>query len=155
MAQTPTRSVGVPPDTALLVEGHVSVRVPAHWAVERITSGPGSARVRITQPGGGAALHITQSTAAAPVTLAEAAETLRRAIESTPAGVFVDFRPDDHIGGRPAVTYRERRTDAETSWTVVVDGATRIAVGCQYPADHPDAVRAACEQAVRSARAVR
>ncbi|PRC41701.1 type VII secretion-associated protein, partial [Mycobacterium sp. ITM-2017-0098] len=43
-----------PTDAAsrLLVDGRIAVRVPASWTVERITSGSGSARVRVSAPGG-------------------------------------------------------------------------------------------------------
>ncbi|AFM15863.1 type VII secretion-associated protein, Rv3446c family, C-terminal domain protein [Mycolicibacterium chubuense NBB4] len=141
------------PGSVVLVEGHVSVRVPAGWTVERITAGQGSARVRVSEPGGTAALHVTQSTATTPVTLADVGESLRRAIEAEPAGVFVDFDADGTAGGRPAVTYRERRADGETTWAVLVDGATRIAVGCHSGAAPARGVREACAQAVQSAHA--
>ncbi|PRC51933.1 type VII secretion-associated protein, partial [Mycobacterium sp. ITM-2017-0098] len=77
----------------LLVDGRIAVRVPASWTVERITSGSGSARVRVSAPGGAPALHITQSAGSAVATIAAVADTLRRAIDAEPAGVFVDFDP--------------------------------------------------------------
>lgn len=141
--------------TVLLVEGRVTVRVPAEWRVERITSGPGSARVRVSPMGGSTALHITQSAGAAPATLAEVAETLRRAIESERRGVFVDLNPADTVGGRSAVTYRELRADSETRWAVVVDGVIRIAVGCQGPAGRSETISEVCLRAVVSAHVQR
>ena len=153
-----TLSGGPPADssTALLVEGRVAVWVPAHWAVERITSGPGSARVRVSAPAGEAtALHLTQSAGATPTTLAEVAETLRRALESERPGVFVGLDPAGSVGGRPAVTYRELRADSETSWAVVIDGAIRVAIGCQSPPGQRAAINEACVRAVQSAHVVR
>lgn len=142
--------------TALLVEGRVAVQVPARWAVERITSGPGSARVRVSAPSGGsAALHLTQFTSATPATIDEVAETLRRALESERPGVFVDWNPAATLAGRSAVTYRELRAESETGWAVVIDGATRIAIGCQSPLGHTGAIREACERAVKSAHVLR
>ncbi|PRC62122.1 type VII secretion-associated protein, partial [Mycobacterium sp. ITM-2017-0098] len=73
------------------------------------------------------ALHITQSAGSAVATIAAVADTLRRAIDAEPAGVFVDFDPSAERGGRPAVTYVERRAAGETRWAVLVDGAVRIA----------------------------
>ena len=143
------------PSSALLVEGRVGVRVPADWAVERITSGPGSARLRVSAPTGDAtAIHVTQSTGASPETLVEVAESLRRALEAEPAGVFTDFDPAARIGGRPAVSYRELRAGSETTWAVVIDGAVRIAVGCQRPS-RVETIDDACVHAVRSAQVVR
>jgi len=37
---------------------------------------------------------------------------------------------------------------------VLIDGSLRIAIGCQSAPGHEDAVRQACDQAVRSAHAV-
>ncbi len=142
--------------TALLVEGRLAVRVPAHWVIERITAGPGSARLRVSAPAADAtALHITQSVGATSVTIAEAAESIRHALESEPPGVFTDFDPAGSIGGRPAVTYRELRAGSETVWAVVVDGAIRIAIGCQSPPAHRDPIDDACTRAVQSAHVVR
>ncbi|WP_370330533.1 type VII secretion-associated protein [Mycolicibacterium hippocampi] len=139
--------------STLLVEGRVAVRVPARWTVERITSGPGSARVRVSAPTGDpTALHITQSSGQVSQTLQEVAESLGRAVQSEPSGVFVDFDPDGNVGNRTAVTYRERRADSDTAWAVVIDGATRIAIGCQGPAARRDVIDAVCIQAVESAQ---
>lgn len=141
--------------TRLLVDGRIAVRVPASWTVERITSGSGSARVRVSAPGGAPALHITQSAGPAATTIADVAESLRRAIDTEPVGVFVDFDPSGERGGRPAVTYVEKRAAGETRWAVLVDGSVRIAIGCQAAPGDPAAVEDACLQAVRSAHVVR
>ena len=142
--------------TALLVEGRVVVRVPAQWAVERITSGPGSARLRVSAPtGDSTAIHLTQSAGATSTTIADVAETLRHAVESEPSGVFADLDPTGSVGGRPAVTYRELREGSETRWAVVIDGAIRVAIGCQSPPGRLDAIRDACVRAVQSAHVVR
>ncbi|OBH25815.1 type VII secretion-associated protein [Mycobacterium sp. E342] len=145
--------VDVPP-TTFLVEGRVAVTVPAGWPTQRITAGPGSARVQITSPSDPeVALHVTQS----PVTgetLSGTSERLRRAIDAEPAGSFVDFDPTGTSAGRPAVTYREVRAGHEVRWTVLVDGPVRISLGCQSRPGKEEAVRAVCEQAVRSAHAI-
>ncbi len=142
--------------TTLVVEGRVAVRVPARWIVERITSGPGSARLQVSAPTDDAtALHITQSVGATSTPIAEVAESLKHAMESEPPGVFTDFDPAGSIGGRPAVTYRELRAGSETVWAVVVDGAIRIAIGCQSPPAHRDPIDDACVRAVQSAHVVR
>jgi type VII secretion-associated protein (TIGR03931 family) len=140
--------------TKLLVDGGIAVRVPASWAVERVTSGSGSARVRVAAPAGVPALHITQSADPAAGGIADVAETLWEAIDAEPDGVFVDFDPADQRGGRPAVTYTERRAAGETRWAVVVDGATRIAIGCQSAIGDAGSVDPACHEAVRSAHSV-
>ncbi|CAA0129374.1 Uncharacterised protein [Mycolicibacterium vanbaalenii] len=139
--------------TALIVEGRVAVRVPARWTVERITSGPGSARVRVAAPTGDpTALHITQSVGQVSETLHDLAESLSRAVQYETPGVFTDFDPDGSVGSRPAVTYRERRVGSETAWSVVIDGATRIAIGCQGSPAQRDVIDTVCVQAVESAR---
>jgi type VII secretion-associated protein (TIGR03931 family) len=150
---------GVPPvstpPTTFLVEGRVALTVPADWPTQRVVTGPGSARVQVTSPSDPeVALHITQS----PIpdeTLSATADRLRRAIDTEPAGVFVDFNPSGATAGRPAVTYRELRASHHVRWTVLVDGSVRISVGCQSRPGGEDAVRDVCEQAVRSARAIR
>lgn len=140
------------PGPQALVEGRVAVQVPPLWTVERITGGPGSRRVQVSSPSeADVALHITQSYAP-EMTLAEAADVLRRAIASQPAGVFVDFRADDVVVGRPAVTYREIRPGRVIRWAAIPAGATRIGIGCQSPPELEHAVRSACDEAVRSAR---
>lgn len=140
--------------TTSLVEGQVALTVPANWPTQRVIAGPGSARVQVTSPSDPeVALHFTQS----PVpgeTLSGTAERLRRAIDAEPAGVFVDFNPADTRAGRPAVTYREVRGAHEVKWTVLLDGAMRISIGCQSRSGDEDAVRLVCDQAIRSAHKV-
>lgn len=140
--------------TTFLVEGRVAVEVPANWPTQRVLAGPGSARVQVTSPSNPQlALHITQS----PViyqTLADAAESLKNAIDAEPPGVFVDLNPSGVVADRPAVTYREVRAGHDVRWAVLLDRAVRIGIGCQSRPGDYDAVRAACELAVRSARAL-
>ncbi|WP_232375302.1 type VII secretion-associated protein [Mycolicibacterium baixiangningiae] len=144
-----------PEPTALLVEGRVGLVVPALWTVARITEGGGSARVQITSPADPAvALHVTQSVLPRPQSVQQVADTLRDALEAEDTGVFTDFRAVDERGGRAVATYRERRAKHQTDWAVLADGALRIAIGCQSPPGRADAVRPACEAAVRSAHAV-
>lgn len=142
-----------PEQWRVLTEGGAAIEVPADWTAERITSGPGSARVRISASAGLPALHLTQSVG--PAALGDIAESLRRAISSAPAGVFVDLRTDGAVGDRPAVTYREVRDGSQTQWAVVGDGQVRIAIGCQSAPGGADALATVCARAVRSARAVR
>jgi type VII secretion-associated protein (TIGR03931 family) len=143
---------GVP--TTFLVEGRVALEVPAQWPMQRVVAGPGSARVQVTSPSDPeVALHVTQSLVAIG-TLDATAESLKHAIDAEPAGVFVDFNPAGNSAGRPAVTYREVRTGHDIRWTVLVDRAVRISIGCQSRHGHDDAVRQVCELAVRSARAL-
>ncbi|WP_156448557.1 type VII secretion-associated protein, partial [Mycobacterium sp. NAZ190054] len=153
-AQALSDRPAAPPGTRLLVEGRVGVSVPASWTVERVTAGPGSARVRVADGGGLPALHITQADGV-PATVPEVAETLWKAIESETPGVFVDFDAGGERAGRPVVTYLERRTDSQTRWSVLVDGTLRIAIGCQSAPGQQSAVEGVCDEAVRSARAVR
>jgi type VII secretion-associated protein (TIGR03931 family) len=140
----------------LLVEGRVGVMVPATWTPRRITSGPGSARVQVVSPADGdIALHITQSLVPFPSTLGHTADSLRTAMAEDVAGVFVEFNPSDHRADRSAVTYREIRQERRIEWAVVVDGAVRIAVGCQSTLGREHLIREACDRAIRSAHAVR
>jgi type VII secretion-associated protein (TIGR03931 family) len=140
--------------TTLLVEGRVALTVPANWPAQRVVTGPGSARVQVTSPSDPeVALHVTQSPVARE-TLNGTAERLKRAIDAEPAGVFVDFNPSGSSVGRPAVTYREVRVSHQVRWTVWPDGPVRISVGCQSRPGDDEAVRDACEQAVRSAHAI-
>ncbi len=140
--------------TTFLVEGRVALTVPANWPTQRVTGGPGSARVQVTSPSDPeVALHVTQSPVVGE-TLSGTAERLRRAIDAEPSGVFVDFNPNGSSAGRPAVTYREMRTGHQVRWTVLLDGVVRISVGCQSRPGAEDAVRDVCEQAVRSAHVV-
>lgn len=139
----------------LLVEGRVGVTVPAQWAVERITSGPGSARVQVVSPNdSGVAVHITQSSLATDESLEQVAESLRIALSEQPEGVFVGFNPSDHRADKPVASYREVRPDHHIAWVVLTDKSLRIAIGCQSAPGHEHAVRAACDEAIRSAHAV-
>lgn len=153
------RSHEMPPADAVpmtfLVEGRVTLTVPAHWPASRVVAGPGSARVQVTSPSDSeVALHVTQSPVGAE-TLNGTAERVKRAIDREPSGVFVDFDPSGVGAGRPAVTYRELRPGHDIRWTVLLDGSVRISIGCQSRPGGEDAVRYACEQAVRSARVLR
>jgi len=138
---------------ATLVEARVAVVIPPDWPVTRVTDGPGSPRVQVDSPTDPeAALHITQSHTPGSG-LAEAAEALGRAVAAArPVGVFVDFRPDGEAAGRPALTYREVRPGRVIRWSVLQDGSTRIGIGCQSAPEREESVRAACREAVRSAR---
>ena len=152
-----TRTAGVPAagaDTVSLVEGRVTVRIPTGWTVTRVTAGPGSRRVEIASPADGSvALHVTQSYTPEE-TLDGAAQVLRRALAKETAGTFVDFNPADEHAGRSAVTYREVRAGRDVRWSVVVDGSTRISIGCQSAPGREDAVNRVCDEAIRSAREV-
>lgn len=140
-----------PPVAASLVEGRVAVLIPSDWIVERRASGPGSPRVRVGSPDDPqAAVNITWSHAPG-ITLAETAASLRKAAATEPAGVF-DFGSAGRSGSRPAVTYRETRSGLVVRWTVLIDGSTRIAVGCQSAPGRAATVLVPCLQAVRSAR---
>ena len=136
----------------LLVEGRVGVAVPAAWTARRITSGPGSARLQVVSPSNhNVALHITQSGNA---TGSSVADSLHAALSAEPDGIFIEFNPSDRRADRDAVTYQEVRSDHHVAWTVLLDGAVRIAVGCQSPSDSEYLVREACDRAIRSAHAV-
>jgi type VII secretion-associated protein (TIGR03931 family) len=140
--------------TTFAVEGRVSLEVPAQWPMRRVVAGPGSARLQITSPTDPeVALHVTQSRVALS-SLDATAEFLKGAIDAAPAGVFVDFNPSDRSAARPAVTYREVRSGRDIRWTVWVDKAVRISIGCQSRSGHDDVVRQECDLAVRSARAL-
>jgi type VII secretion-associated protein (TIGR03931 family) len=138
--------------TTFAVEGHVALEVPARWPMRRVVVGPGSARLQITSPTDSeVALHVTQSRVALS-SLDATAEFLKSAIDAAPAGVFVDFNPSDRSASRPAVTYREVRAGHDIRWTVWVDKAVRISIGCQSRSGRGDVVRQECDLAVRSAR---
>ncbi|MGV0792781.1 type VII secretion-associated protein [Mycolicibacterium sp. XJ1819] len=138
--------------TALMTEGSVAVMVPAAWRVQRVTSGPGSARVQVVSPNDPTtALHVTQSKGPPTATLAEVAAALHRALVDEPDGTFVDFNPADRRAGKAVVTYREARADKNVGWTVLIDGPVRIAIGCQSAPGREHLVRAACDHAVRTA----
>lgn len=141
-------------DGTWLVEGRVAVEIPAEWTVERITSGPGSARVRVFSPSDAfSAIQVTQSRVPAGQTLDMTADTLRLALANEPDGVFVDFIALGRRAQRPVVTYREIRADHHVAWAVMLDRGVRIAIGCQGA---PDGVgpEPLCDRAIRSAHAV-
>lgn len=149
------RERAAPTPVAALVEGSVTLQIPAHWIVRRITSGPGSARVQVISPeDSDAMVHITQSRLVDP-DLAATATALRRAVDAEPQGTFVDFNPADHRAGRAAVTYREIRPGRDILWTVLVDGDVRISIGCQNATGRSIAVAAACDDAIRTAQRLR
>ena len=146
-------AVGLP--VTLLVEGRVGVTVPVQWAVQRVTTGPGSARVQVVSPSDAdVVVHVTQSSIPSHLTLATVADVLRTALADQPGGVFVDFNPADSRMGKPAVTYRENRAEHQVVWTVLIDGDVRIAIGCQSGPAREQLVREVCDQAIRSAHAV-
>lgn len=147
-------SAAEPPTSALLVEGRVRVAVPA-WPVQRITSGPGSARAQLVSPSDDAlALHLTQSVGPPQESLAEVAASLRNALADEPGGVFVDFDASDTSAGRAGVTYRELRPDHHVAWTVLVEDGVRIAIGCQSAPGRESTVREICDQAIQSAHVI-
>ena len=152
-----TRPAGVSAEASnavSLVEGRITVRVPTGWTVTRVTAGPGSRRVEIVSPvDRSAALHVTQSYTPEE-TLDGAAQVLRRALAKESAGTFVDFNPADNHAGRATVTYREVRVGRDVRWSVIIDGSTRISIGCQSAPGREDAINRACDEAVRSAREV-
>jgi type VII secretion-associated protein (TIGR03931 family) len=140
--------------TTYVVESHVALEVPARWPMRRVVAGPGSARVQISSPSDPeVALHVTQSRVAL-ASLDATAEFLKSAIDGAAAGVFVDFNPAGRSAGRMAATYREIRPGHDIRWTVWVDKAVRISIGCQSRHGRDDAVNRECELAVRSARAL-
>jgi type VII secretion-associated protein (TIGR03931 family) len=137
------------------VEGRVGVMVPAQWVVQRVTSGPGSARVQVVSPtDADTAVHVTQSSLTPHRSHEQVAESLRSALRDEPDGVFVDFNPSDRRAGQPVVTYREIRADHHIAWVVLVDKSLRIAIGCQSAPGQEEAVREVCDQAIRTAHAV-
>ncbi|WP_066901252.1 type VII secretion-associated protein [Mycolicibacterium houstonense] len=139
------------PAMTVLVEGRVGMRIPAGWTVDRVTDGPGSARVQVVSPSDPQVMvHLTQSGVGdGPV-----AEILYRALREQPPGVFTDFDPAAVVAARQVVSYREVRAGREIRWAVFVDGPVRIAIGCQCPPGGSEAVRSACEAAIRSAHVV-
>ncbi|MEV0670993.1 type VII secretion-associated protein [Mycobacterium sp. NPDC050441] len=139
------------PSMTVLVEGRVGMQIPADWTARRVTDGPGSARVQVVSPNDPQMMiHLTQS----GVGDGTVADTVGRALQEQPAGVFVDFDPSAVVTARPVVSYREVRTGREIRWAVFVDGAVRIAVGCQSAPGRDEAVLPACEAAIRSAHAM-
>jgi type VII secretion-associated protein (TIGR03931 family) len=142
---------GTGPPQTTLVEGRVGMQVPADWHVRRVTSGPGSARVEVVSVADpNIVIYLTQSSID-PAGSRTVADTLRRALDEQPAGVFTDFNPADRIADRPVVSYREVRGGREIGWAVFADKTVRIAIGCQGP---PGQGRAPCEAAIRTAHAV-
>lgn len=139
----------------LLVEGRVGLMVPATWTAERITTGPGSARVQVVSPTDrDIALQITQSLARQPASLGETADSLHAALVETSDGAFVEFNPSDRRADRDAVTYREVRPERHVARTVLIDGSVRIAIGCQSAPGREHLIRQTCERAIRSAHEV-
>ena len=148
----PAVAPGLQAGVVSVVEGRVAVEVPPDWTARRVTEGPGSRRVQVGSPADpAAALHITWAYAPG-ATQAKTAEVLSGAIADQPPGVFVDFDADAQVAGRPAVTYREIRPGRVIRWSVVQAGSVRVCIGCQSASGREESVRAACEQAVRSAR---
>ncbi|MFC7673028.1 type VII secretion-associated protein [Mycolicibacterium sp. GCM10028919] len=140
------------PPRTWLVEGRVTLEVPADWMTERIVDGPGSARVRVSAPDDRRhAMHVTQSPIPVGQSLSAAAEVVRAALAEQPDGVFTEFEPSATVAGLPAITYREDRPDARVQWTLRLDGHVRIAIGCQRAPDvsEPDEH---CLHAIRTAR---
>ena len=137
--------------TAALVEGRVGLQVPAAWKAERLPGGAGSARVQLTSPTDPeVALQLTQSGIAPGQ---DVAAVLQRVLAEQPPGIFVGFNPHDQVAGRAAITYRELRERHHVQWIILVDKNIRIAIGCQSTPQHPEAVRRACDDAVRTAHA--
>lgn len=138
---------------ATVAEGRIVLEVPDGWTIERLTRGPGSRRVKVTSPADpDRALHITQSYSPG-TTLADAAAVLGRA--AVGKSQFTDFRTDDVVAGRPVLSYREVRPGRVVRWVVLLDGASRISIGCQSRPGAEDGIRTACDQAIRSAREFR
>jgi len=141
-------------DVTWVVEGRVAAELPADWPVERVASGPGSARVQVLSPNDPhVAIHVTQARVRVEETLQQTAEALKSALDEQPRGLFADFNPDDRSAGRAAVTYRELRVAVGVDWVVTLDRGVRIAIGCQHAVDQPDP-DPACGRAVRTAHVV-
>ena len=137
------------PELTVVVEGRIGMQIPVGWTVHRITDGPGSARIQVVSPSDPRAMiHLTQSGLAEGTV----ADTLRRALAQQPEGVFVDFDPAAVIAARSVASYRELRPGREIRWAVFADGPVRIAVGCQSAPGQQEAMRPACEAAMRSAQ---
>jgi type VII secretion-associated protein (TIGR03931 family) len=154
-ARQDVRPVPASMPMTLLVEGRVGVMVPAQWTVQRVTSGPGTARVQVVSPDDAdIAVHVTQSSLAPQQSHEEVAQSLRAALNEEPDGVFVEFNPSERRSDQPMVTYREIRPDHHIAWFVLIDKSLRIAIGCQSAPGHDEAVREACDRAIRSAHAV-
>lgn len=147
--RSPAPPAAATAESTWVVEGRVSMQVPVGWAVDRVVSGTGSARLRITAPEHGGSIHLTQTPVPTRPSLAQSARTLRAAAAGLRTGVIVDFNDAATASGRPAVTYREIRSDAAVQWTVLLDDTVRIAIGCQGPG-----IAGACDMAIRSAHRI-
>jgi type VII secretion-associated protein (TIGR03931 family) len=122
--------------------------------VRRITTGSGSARLQAISPDGRTGLHLTQSALPPGYDIAAAMVAVRAAVDREAPGTFTDLDRTEDPAGRPAIGYREHRTDRQIRWTLLIDGSVRIAVGCEAPPDRLDLVQSPCDAAVRSAHAV-
>lgn len=138
--------------TVSVVEGRVAASVPAGWTVERVTAGTGSRRVQAVEPGSDRAVFIVQSRAEADLTATAA--TLDTALQRQDPNVFTTLRSPAERGGRTVIGYTETRAGREIDWAVFLDGAVRIAVGCQSPPGQAAQLRAACDAVIRSAHAI-
>ncbi|MDX1875577.1 type VII secretion-associated protein [Mycolicibacterium sp. 120266] len=138
--------------TVSVVEGRVAASVPAGWTIERVTAGTGSRRVQAVEPGSDRAVLIVQSRAEA--NLAATAATLDTALQQQDPDVFTALRSPAERGGRTVIGYTETRAGREIDWAVFLDGAVRIAVGCQSPPGQAAQLRAACDAVIRSAHAI-
>jgi type VII secretion-associated protein (TIGR03931 family) len=140
-----------------LVEGRVAVQVPSGWHAERISAGPGSKRVQVSASEmnapdrDGLALHITQAYTPGQE-LSGAAEALWQLTATNPDSAFTAFTGRDDSFGRPTITYREVRPSRVVRWHIVIDGSTRIGIGCQSRLGRESDVDQVCGAAVRSAR---
>jgi type VII secretion-associated protein (TIGR03931 family) len=148
-AGSPARPAAATIESTWVIEGRVSMQVPVGWTVDRVTSGTGSARLRITAPDHGGSIHLTQTPVPMRLSLAQSARILRTAAAGLRAGIIVDFNDAATASGRPAVTYREIRAGDAVRWTVLLDDTVRIAIGCQG-----QGVADACDMAIRSARRI-
>jgi type VII secretion-associated protein (TIGR03931 family) len=148
------QSAAIDVPMTLLVEGRVAVKVPALWGVQRIMSGPGSARVQVMAPDDSAALLVTQSQVRKGESLSATSARLRSALDDQSAGIFSQFKPDDRRADRPAATYRELRGGRQIDWAVFVDDTVRIGVGCQSAPGREHVIRDVCDEAIQSAHAI-
>lgn len=139
-------------ESVWVVEGRVTIEVPAQWKVERVTGGPGSARLQVLSPSDPhVAIQLTQSTVPTWQSLTSAAEVLRNSLAAQPQGVFVGFTTGVRRADRVAITYREVRPEHVVDWTVLLEGGVRIAIGCQGAPDR-DLPGWICDRAIGSAR---
>ncbi|MFD1152444.1 type VII secretion-associated protein [Saccharothrix hoggarensis] len=61
-----------------------------------------------------------------------------------------DFDPSARFADKDVVYYREVAGPAIIDWYVLFQDDVQVSVGCQYPEDGPDRVRAACGHVVRT-----